>query len=76
MYVSQVKYKTNASDPNDRFRHEHIEVTVDLTKDDNIDTAFSYARQIAREQLGLDVEEDDVIEAERVLEKARKAGLR
>lgn len=76
MRVSQIKFKANAPNAGDRFRHEHAEVTVDLAEGDDVDEAFEYARLQVQQALGLDVEEDDVIEAERVLEKARKAGLR
>lgn len=74
MHISKITFKTNvALKP---FQHEHAEVTVELAPNESADTAFAYARGKAREFLGIDVDEDDVANAEKVLAAAKKAGLR
>jgi hypothetical protein len=76
MRVSQIKFKMNVNDPLDRFKHQHAEVTVDLNDDEDPQDAFDLARRTAERGLGIDVSEDDVEDAERVLARARRAGLR
>lgn len=76
MRVSQITFKTNVPNPGDRFRHEHAEVVVEVNDGEDPQEAFRYAREVAESALGINVDEDDVADAERVLAAARKAGLR
>jgi hypothetical protein len=76
MRVSQIKFKMNVSDPNDRFRHEHAEVTVEVGELEDAQHAIELARATAERGLGVDVDQDDIDAAEKLLARARKAGLR
>ena len=76
MRISQIKFKMNAPDADDRFKHQHAEVTVDLNEGDAPQEAFELARSQCEQALGLDVSEDDVRAAEALLATARRAGLR
>lgn len=74
MHICKISYKTNVEVA--PYKHEHVEVTVELNADDDADDAFAHARHFARQALGVDVNEDDVRDAEAVLKAAKKAGLR
>lgn len=74
MHISKLTYKTNVQlRP---FQHEHVEVTVDVAKGESPNEAFDFAKSFVRRQLGIDVEECDVAQAEETLAAAKKAGLR
>lgn len=74
MRISEIKFRMNVEVA--PYKHEHVEVTVALDAKDDSDDAFDMARNAARRFLGVDVDEDDVEAAEKVLASARKAGLR
>lgn len=74
MHISKISFRMNIEVA--PYKHEHVEVTVDVGSKDDPDQAFAYAKNSARSFLGIDVNEDDVAEAEKVLVAAKRAGLR
>lgn len=74
MYISKIGYRTNVEVA--PYKHEHIEVHVELTEADDADEAVAHARHFARQALGIDVTPSDVEKAEAILKAAKKAGLR
>lgn len=74
MHISKISFRMNVEVAPDK--HEHVEVTVDVGPKDDPNQAFADAKNSARIFLGIDVNEDDVAEAEKVLVAAKRAGLR
>jgi hypothetical protein len=74
MHVSKVTYRANNPQPG--YKTAHAEVTVDVAANENPLDAIAYAKDTVQKALGLDLSEEQVLEAEKTISKARKLGLR
>lgn len=71
MKVTEIGFRMNVEvGP---FKHEHVEVRVQLGPRDTVEKAFEFAKQQARELLGVDVTDEEVKAAKLVLTKANRS---
>lgn len=73
MKVTEVRFRKNVNLGN--YENEHAEVCVQLEGDDSVQDAVSKAKSEVEKILGLDVDESQIAEAQRVLKAARRRGL-
>ena len=73
MKVKQISFRMNVEVA--PYCHEHVEVVVELERNDTPETAQALARSTARRLLGVDITKEDVARAKAVIASGRKVGL-
>lgn len=74
MKIKSVTYRMNNPQPG--YKTEHAEVCIELDAHETAAEGFERAKSECKKALGLDMTEEQIVEDEQTLARARRAGLR